>query len=431
LLPIKEKTPRLFVFVRVITMDDLEKIIEQLEAKTAKETAQDPVVRASLDIVKEFLQERPVLCYGGTAINNLLPEKDRFYDPEVDIPDYDFYSKTPQEHALLLANKLAAAGIKTVEVRPGVHAGTFKVFADFQGVADITHLDRDIFDRLWAADVVRGGIHYVTPNFLRMGMYLELSRPRGDVSRWTKVYKRLTLLNNEFPMVCPGVPEEPALLSDEHRKEVERILRKEPVVLLGITASQIHLGKRTPQWSAPADIIADPDTIERLIKGKTVKKYEATNILPMYYEVMDNKTAYLRIHETNACHSYHETANGVRVASIPTLLQFFFAYLYSGASEAEMTRILCVAQRLVDIADQKPKRRFALLTPIDCIGTQDSLVDIRRHKSVLYDKLSKNKNSVDFLKYFFNYNNRLTKTQKKKIRDALNKTRRARYESSY
>jgi hypothetical protein len=413
-------------------MDDLEKIIEQLELKTAQEAAKDPVVRASLDIVKEFLQERPVLCYGGTAINNLLPEKDRFYDPEIDIPDYDFYSKTPQEHALLLANKLAAAGVKTVEVRPGVHAGTFKVFADFQGIADITHLDRDIFDRLWAADIVRDGIHYVTPNFLRMGMYLELSRPRGDVSRWTKVYKRLSLLNKEFPMVCPGVPKEPTVLTDENRKEVERILRKEPVVLLGLTASQIHLGKRSPQWSAPADVIADPDTIERLIKGKTVKKYDATNIMPMYYEVSDkDKTPYLRIHETNACHSYHNTANNVRVASIPTLLQFFFAYLYSGATEAEMTRILCVAQRLVDIADEKPKRRFALLTPIDCIGTQDSLTDIRRHKSILYDKLSKNKNSVDFLKFFFNYNNRLTKTQKKKIHDALRKTRRARYESSY
>ena len=31
------------------------------------------------------------------------------------------------------------------------------------------------------------------PNYLRMAMYLELSRPDGDVSRWEKVLKRLTL----------------------------------------------------------------------------------------------------------------------------------------------------------------------------------------------------------------------------------------------
>lgn len=34
-----------------------------------------------------------------------------------------------------------------------------------------------------------------------MGMYLELSRPAGDVSRWEKVLKRLILLNKHHPLV--------------------------------------------------------------------------------------------------------------------------------------------------------------------------------------------------------------------------------------
>ena len=33
-----------------------------------------------------------------------------------------------------------------------------------------------------------------------MNMYLELSRPQGDVSRWEKVLKRLTLLNKSYPL---------------------------------------------------------------------------------------------------------------------------------------------------------------------------------------------------------------------------------------
>jgi hypothetical protein len=32
-------------------------------------------------------------------------------------------------------------------------------------------------------------------------MYLELSRPAGDVSRWEKVFKRLNLLNTHYPFV--------------------------------------------------------------------------------------------------------------------------------------------------------------------------------------------------------------------------------------
>ena len=41
---------------------------------------------------------------------------------------------------------------------------------------------------------------YSSPTFLRMAMFLELSRPAGDVSRWEKVIKRLSLLNKHYPM---------------------------------------------------------------------------------------------------------------------------------------------------------------------------------------------------------------------------------------
>lgn len=415
-------------------MADLQPIIDKLQLENDKAAAANPMVKKSLAIVKEFLQTHPVMCYGGTAINNLLPEKDRFYDPTTTIPDYDFYSKTPQEHAMILSNKLAEAGIETVEAKPGMHLGTFKVFADYEGVADITHLDKDIFDRLWKEDLVKDGIHYVTPNFLRLSMYLELSRPRGDVSRWKKVYERLQLLNKAYPMECPmekmeghADPE----LTQENRKEVEKILQTKPVVLLGITASQIHQGK-SPKWMAPVTLLAEDETIKQLTEGRKTETHDGTEILPGHVDVFDkNGDVFLRIHETAACHSYHQMANGVRVASIPTMLQFFFAYMYSGVDEDEITHLLCVSQRLVDLASHKEKRRYALLTPIDCIGTQETLVDMKRHKAQLYNELSKDKNSVDFMKYFFTYNPKDSETKRAKAREALKKTRKARLESSY
>jgi hypothetical protein len=413
-------------------MEDLEKVVDQLTLENDKKTASDPVVKQSLSIVHQFLKDHPVMCYGGTAINNLLPPEDRFYDPETTVPDYDFYSRTPQEHAMLLANKLSAVGIKSVEVKPGMHLGTFKVFADFEGVADITHLDTDIFDRLWKENVIVEGIHYVTPNFLRMSMYLELSRPRGDVSRWKKVYERLLLLNKRYPLVCPAqVPREETPLNDKNRKKIESILKKYNVVLLGITASQIHEGK-SPKWSTPVTLLAEPEILEKLIKDQKVETFEGSEILPSHVDVLDeDDKVFLRIHQTAACHSYHEMANGIRVASIPTTLQFVFAYMYSGLPENEITHLMCVSQRLVDLANDKEKRRYALLTPIDCIGTQETLIDMKKHKSELYEKLSKNKNSAEFLKYFFSYNPNLTKTQRAKVREQLHKTRKARYESSY
>jgi hypothetical protein len=410
-------------------MDDLEKVIDQLTLENDKKAAANPVTKQSLSIVHQFLKDHPVMCYGGTAINNLLPPEDRFYDPETTVPDYDFYSKTPQEHAMFLANQLSAAGVASVEVRPGMHLGTFKVFADFEGVADITHLDKDIFDRLWDENVVVEGIHYVTPNFLRMSMYLELSRPQGDVSRWKKVYQRLLLLNNHYPLVCPmetNEEEEP-----NHRKEIEVFLKKYNVVLLGITASQIHEGKG-PKWNTPVTILAEPETLAKLAEGHTTEKEEGNEILPSHVDILDEKgNVMIRVHETAACHSYHEMANGIKVASIPTMLQFVFAYMYSGIHEDEITHLMCVAQRLVDLANHKEKRRYALLTPIDCLGTQETLIDMKKHKAELFNKLSTNKSSTEFLKYFFTYNPRVTQTQRNKIREQLRKTRKARYESSY
>lgn len=413
-------------------MEELEKVVDQLTLENDKKTASNPIIKQSLAIVHQFLKDHPVMCYGGTAINNLLPEKDRFYNPETTVPDYDFYSRTPQEHAMLLANTLSAAGIKNVEVKPGVHLGTFKVFADFEGVADITHLDTDIFNRLWKENVVVDGIHYVTPNFLRMSMYLELSRPRGDVSRWKKVYERLLLLNKHYPLVCPAqVPREDTELTAKKRKKVESILKNHNVVLLGITASQIHEGK-TPKWSAPITLLAERETLEKLTKDQTVESFEGSEVLPSHVDVLDEDgKVFLRIHETAACHSYHEMANGIKVASIPTTLQFVFAYMYSDLPEDEITHLMCVSQRLVDLANDKEKRRYALLTPIDCIGSQETLIDMKKHKAELYEKLSKNKSSAEFLKYFFTYNPKLTKTQRANVRKQLQKTRKARYESSY
>jgi hypothetical protein len=431
LLRLKEKQNQIR-FSGLHTMEDLEKVVDQMTLENDKKAASNPITKQSLAIVHQFLKDHPVMCYGGTAINNLLPPEDRFYNPETTVPDYDFYSKTPQEHAMILANQLSAAGVVSVEVKPGIHLGTFKVFADYEGVADITHLDTDIFDRLWKENVVVEGVHYVTPNFLRMSMYLELSRPRGDVSRWKKVYERLLLLNKHYPMVCPAqTPREEKETSEANRKKIESILKRYNVVLLGITASQIHEGKG-PKWSTPVTLLAEPKTLEKLSEGKTTEKSEGSEILPSHVDIFDDDGEILmRVHETAACHSYHEMANGIKVASVPTMLQFVFAYMYSGVEEDEITHLMCVAQRLVDLANHKEKRRYALLTPVDCLGTQETLIDMKKHKAELYDKLSKNKGSSEFLKYFFSYNPKTTKTQRARVRKQLQRTRRARYESSY
>jgi hypothetical protein len=399
-------------------MEDITKIVKELESENNRVAAKDPGTVTSLAVVKNFLKNHRVLCYGGTAINNLLPKEDQFYNPEEDVPDYDFFSKTPQAHSVVIANQLRAKGVASVEVKPGMHLGTFKVFADFTGVADITQLDEEIFDRLWDEAETRAGIHYVPVNFLRMSMYLELSRPHGDVSRWEKVYSRLELLNKAYPASCSKKDaKQHEELTNEQQKGVLKLLKNEDVVLLSVSAAEIHLNKN---WTTPIGLLAERETIERLTKGEKVEVNEENDILPRRTSVLseDGTKSLFRFYETTACHSYHEMENGVRVASIPTTLQFFFAYLYSGAQEENVASVLCIAQRLVDVANSKAKRRFELLTPKECIGVQETFVEMKRNKAELFEELGKDRSSKKFSEYFFTYNPD-DATSKKKAKTAL------------
>ena len=417
-----------------------EALLKEAQNRVDYEAAHDPTVKQVLKIVEEFLKTSQVMCYGGTAINNLLPPEDRFYDQEYDIPDYDFYSKEPQVHALRLADKYTKLGFKEVEVKPGVHLMTYKVFVNFMGIADITFLDHAIFDRLWAENIHRKGIRYVSPNFLRVSMYLELSRPRGDTTRWKKVYERLMLLNKHYSVGCkssPAAASDPldALTSPE-RKKIEEIMHGKDLVILGSHAMELHSKSKKNVWNVPIDVLATDieSHVKRFVdvfgeeRVNVVKHPAYAELLPAHVDILENDSGFLlvRIFQTAGCHSYHEVG-GLKIASIPTLLQFFMGFVYADAHFLEgydQNRIICICQRLVDLAhSKKTSRRFDLLTPLDCIGKQATLRDIKAHTAEIKGKTSKN--SLDFLRFFFTYKpGSLTGTQKQKLRKTLKETMR-------
>lgn len=48
---------------------------------------------------------------------------------------------------------------------------------------------------------------------------------------------------------------------------------------------------------------------------------------------------------------------------------------------------ICVfAENLIQMANEDLPRRYKLLTPIECLGKQDSIVDIRVRKANVYEK---------------------------------------------
>ena len=120
-------------------LEILRAAVDKAERRVNSKLAQSDLIRDINAIVEQFIRDKKLICYGGTAINNILPAEDQFYDKEVDIPDYDFFSVNAVEHAKELANIYLSKGYTDVEAKSGVHKGTYKVFVNFIPVADITY----------------------------------------------------------------------------------------------------------------------------------------------------------------------------------------------------------------------------------------------------------------------------------------------------
>jgi hypothetical protein len=194
-------------FVRIVAETS-----EKIEKEETQKIAMDPLVLRALRMVENHISRRKLVVYGGTALNAVMPPKDRFYDPEHDLPDWDFFSDAPIEDAIRLADDVyEKTGMETF-VTTAAHHGTYKVYADGNAIADITEVGENVMETLRKHALLRDDVLYSGPNYLRMAAYLELGRPRGQVDRWGKVFRRLMLLNKNHPIqIRPHNPEEPTL----------------------------------------------------------------------------------------------------------------------------------------------------------------------------------------------------------------------------
>ena len=147
--------------------------VDSYEMESKKKNLNNPEVIKIIQILEKYLRKKKLVCYGGTAINNILPQKYQFYDKSSEIPDYDFYSSNALDDSKELANIYHSNGYLQVEAKAGVHYGTYKVFVDYISIADITLLDNTIINNIKKEAIVVDGILYAPPNFLRMNMYLE------------------------------------------------------------------------------------------------------------------------------------------------------------------------------------------------------------------------------------------------------------------
>ena len=72
----------------------LREAMDKADKFISKKNIRSKIIKDILKIIEDFIKKKKLLLYGGTAINNILPKYDQFYNPNYDIPDYDFFSST-------------------------------------------------------------------------------------------------------------------------------------------------------------------------------------------------------------------------------------------------------------------------------------------------------------------------------------------------
>jgi len=412
-----------------LEIDILRNAIKSIEEKSKRMQISDPNIKKILSIVEDFLDKNKLICYGGTAINNILPYEDQFYDKSIELPDYDFFSTNPVEDAKELVDIYVKEGFNEVEAKAGIHFGTYKVFVNFIPVADITYLDPVIYNSLKKESIKIDGIYYAAPNFLRMSMFLELSRPNGDVSRWEKVLKRLTLLNKHFPLKtkeCDEVKIQRIFSDTKINKAdqdkifytVRNALLKDNVVFFGAFANRLYLKnlnefKKSKFQKIPDfDVLSEePERTATIVKErlrdagfkhvKIVKKKELGEIIAPHYEVFVGNDTVAFVYEPLACHSYNKIKIGnnfVKIATIDTMLSFYLAFLYANRPYYDSDRILCMAQYLFKVQQQNRLRQKGILRrfTMNCIGTQKTIESIRKEKSDKYNELKSQRGTKEY-----------------------------------
>ena len=411
----------------------LREAVDIAQDRAGKKIIRNPQVKEIITIVEDFLKDNKTCCYGGTAINNILPTEDQFYDKSVELPDYDFFSPNALDDAKKLADIYYKAGFDEVEAKAGVHHGTYKVFVNFLAVADITHMDTHLFNQVYKDSIKVNNIHYAPPDYLRMAAYLELSRPAGDVSRWEKVMKRVSLLNKNYPMKNPRCDdvqfqrsmEEDGIKSADIFTSIRDSFIDQGLVFFGGYASSLY-SKYMPKKYERAiskipdfDILAeDPNKAAIIVKErlsdngiknvKIIQKEGAGEIIAPHVEIRIGVDALAFIYQPLACHSYNIVKIGkkkIKVATIDTMLSMYLAFIYANRPYYNKDRILCMAQYLFQVQQKNRLQQKGVLRrfSVNCYGKQSTLESIRNEKSEKFKELEGKRGTREYEEWFMRY----------------------------
>jgi hypothetical protein len=345
--------------------------------------AEDTEARRIVEVMEDYLKKTGRVIYGGAAINAYMSPETKFYDPRLYLPDYDLMTPDPLQDCASLIAAFQQDGFQDVEAKLGIHEGTYKVFVNYRPAADITYMPSNLYARILADSSDIEGLRFASPDFLRMNMYLELSRPAGDTRRWEKVYERLLLLNKEHPLQvkrCRPLNLGSQIQTDRSLTTHDKIMKagiEEGAVFLSVPP---HLGLEPRVTEIVLMIIENPTKIIERLPELRVRHHNALGeLVAPRVELFRKRRLVAVIFQSVACHAY--VGDKPRIGSIDLLIHMYYGLYFARLERYMPRRILCVIQTLIDL--EADTRKKALVTgdsvfPLECVGHQPLLPELKR-----------------------------------------------------
>lgn len=299
--------------------------------------------------VVDFLKKYNVIVYGGTALNNRLPDSHKIYT-ETDLPDYDCYHYDALKCIKKLAIYLKKRKYRYIEVYEALHDKTYKLTVEFKQICDITLIDRSSYDRLNIDENIIHGLITCPIELTKSSFYLELSIPNSTLFRWNKIFDRLMLTEAVFVDKKITVNEITVPVSIKRLiAEIHSVLKSiEDVVICGNFAfNKLRLidddnddGYFFPSTIGCTQIIATnvkstTDTIERILEKKQIPyKVEIHNgyLFPEVYNftttvASNEKINICSVIKSEHCFTYYPI-DGYKIASHCTLLYVIYYFIF-------------------------------------------------------------------------------------------------------
>jgi hypothetical protein len=284
-----------------------------------------------------------------------------------------------------------------------MHEGTRKILVNYVPVADISRIDPQTFAVVFRRSIVKQGMHYMDENILRMMMYLELSRPRGLVTRWKKVFERLTLLNHAFPLQgCSDPIEVNQKINFQDRRVLLEFCANHKRVLVGPEVIELmerrkkatHLNSLVtrggPVLFMSTQAQLDADDIADMLEGAVrVESHSSVSDELFSYVMISRRNVPLAlIFQETACHAYSvlqlDEDREIRVGTPDLFLHLYYSLLLFGKKEKRFfeTGLQCLVQKLYTLSEEGRNNPGPLLPSfgLRCSGHQKGYATLLKER---------------------------------------------------